>query len=419
MRRATFALTVALTLPALAVRGENWPAFRGAAAGGVGNGATPATWDIGKAVNVAWKVPIPGIAFSSPIVWEDRVYVTTAVPAARPRGNDFRTHHVWKLFSLDRASGKVIWEQTAHEGVPYMQRHVSSSYANATPATDGQHIVALLGTEALTCFDRSGRLLWKKLLQVNSKRDAFNSGTSPILVDGKVILQDDRDRDSYIAAYRLTDGQEVWRRTRQDGSSQSTPVIWRGGANARPLLIAVAERSIAALDAATGSPVWSVPTRVLQSFATPALAGDIVISSAEDQVRAFRMGGVAGQSSTSPAVVWSSSGGGGTVSSPLVLGDHVFVLGNGGAVTAYDVRTGRQLSQVRAGTGEFCASPVAADGKIYVFSTAGDATVLRAGPALDVLARNRMGETTIATPAVADGTLYVRTAGHLVALRTR
>ena len=212
MRRATFALTVALTLPALAVRGENWPAFRGAAAGGVGNGATPATWDIGKAVNVAWKVPIPGIAFSSPIVWEDRVYVTTAVPAARPRGNDFRTHHVWKLFSLDRASGKVIWEQTAHEGVPYMQRHVSSSYANATPATDGQHIVALLGTEALTCFDRSGRLLWKKLLQVNSKRDAFNSGTSPILVDGKVILQDDRDRDSYIAAYRLTDGQEVWRR---------------------------------------------------------------------------------------------------------------------------------------------------------------------------------------------------------------
>jgi outer membrane protein assembly factor BamB len=409
-------------LPGLAAHAENWPSFRGTGAGGVGHGRTPTTWDVARSTDVAWKTPIPGLAFSSPIIWDDRVYVTTAVPMGAQRGTNFRTRHVWKLLSLDRASGKVIWEQTAHDGVPHMQRHVHSSYANATPATDGQYIVALFGTEAFACFDKTGRLIWKKLLQVDSNPDAFNSGSSPVIVQGMAVLQDDRDRGSYIAAYRLSDGQEVWRANREDGASQSTPVVWTAK-DGRSLLIAVAERSVTGLDVRTGRTVWRFAAAKTDiAYASPVLAGDVLISSAASQLRAFRADGAANtarrsESTNGPGILWSTAGGGGTVSTPLILGNHVFVLGNGGGMTVYDVPSGRQISQRRAGTGEFCASAVSADGKIYVFNREGEATVLRAEPGLDVIARNSVGEPIMASPAVADGTLYVRTSGHLIALR--
>ena len=421
-RPGTLALTVSLVLLGVGAKAENWPAFRGGAAGGVGHGATPTTWDVARSVNVAWKTPIQGLAISSPIVWEDRIYLTTAVPMSPSRGYDFRTRHVWKLLSLDRATGRVVWERTAHDGVPYMQRHPHSSYANATPATDGQHIVALLGTEALACFDMGGTLLWKKPLQVTSARDAFNSGSSPIIVEDMAIVQDDRDRGSSIAAYRLLDGGEVWRASRDDGQSQSTPVVWTDGTRGQTLLIVVAERSVRALEAHTGKLVWKFAQKVAMASASPAIAGDVVISSAGDDVRALRASSTgdislsAGQTNNA-GVIWSAEGGGALIPSPLRLGDYVFVLGDGGVLTAYDLRTGRQMSRQRAGVGEFCASPVSADGKIYVFSNDGEATVLRIAPTLEVIARSQMGETTQATPAIADGTLYVRTAGHLIALR--
>jgi outer membrane protein assembly factor BamB len=409
----SLALAVSLVLLGDGASADNWPSFRGAAAGGVGHGRTPTTWDIARSVNVAWKTPIQGLAISSPIVWGDRVYVTTAVPLARPQGRDFRTRHVWKLLSVDRVSGKVIWELTAHEGVPYMQRHEYSSYANATPATDGQHIVALFGTEALACYDTSGKLLWKKLLDVNSKRDAFNSGSSPIIVNDMAIVQDDRDRDSSIAAYRLRDGSEVWRVKRDDGPSQGTPVVWNDGKNGATLLIVVAERSIRAIDARTGKPVWSFLAKIAYGAASPAISGDLVISSAGEDVHALRA-----SSSGTASEAWSVAGGGAAIPSPLILGDNVYVLNDNGIVTTFNIQTGRKVFQQRTSAGEFCASPVSADGKIYVFSRDGDATVLRAAT-LEVIARNKMGAAIQATPAIADGTLYVRTAAHLIALHER
>ena len=148
----------------------SWPGFRGAAADGAGSGPAPATWDIARSRNVQWRVPIAGVAISSPIVWNDRVFVTTAVPLAQPRGQDYRQRHLWKIFSLDRSSGKVVWERTAHDGVPYMQRHMHGSYANATPVTDGRFVIAVFGTEVLVAYDMAGTELWRKPLQVRSAR---------------------------------------------------------------------------------------------------------------------------------------------------------------------------------------------------------------------------------------------------------
>ena len=409
---------VVLTLVALSTvlgagSSGNWPGFRGGSAGGVATGTAPTAWNVAKSTNIAWKTPVAGRAISSPIVWGTQIFLTTAVPLAQPSGRNFRQRHVWKLVSLDRASGRMLWEQTVHDGVPYMQRHDNGSYANSTPVTDGKHVVAIFGTEVVACFDVAGKLLWKKILQVRSARDAFQSGSSPVIVGDIVIVQDDRDRDSSIAAYRLRDGGEVWRVARTDGPSQATPAVWTGK-DGRTLLIVVAENSIRTYDARTGAAVWGFATAVAYGAATAAVAGDVVVSSGGEDVHALRMSG-----SGAVKPMWTVTGGGAYIPSPLVLGDTVYVLNDNGVVTAFNVQTGKRGAQVRAAAGEYCASPVSADGKIYVFSRDGAATVLRVSPALEVVAQSEMGSSVQATPAIVDGTLYVRTASHLVAIAAR
>lgn len=395
----------------LAAQSTNWPGFRGGAAAAVAAGAAPSTWDVARSINVAWKAPIAGLAISSPIVWNDRVYVTTAVPMAPHQGMDYRQRHVWKLISLDRQTGKVMWEQTAHDGVPYMQRHPLSSYANATPATDGKYIVAIFGTEVMACYDTTGALVWKKPVAVRSARDAFQSGSSPVIVGDMVVIQDDRDRDSSVTAYRLRDGAEVWRVIRSDGPSQATPAIWTGK-DGRMLLVLVAERGIQALEARTGAPAWSFSTKIAYGAATAALAGDLVVSAGGEDVHMLRAG------ASGPArPVWSAAGAGAYIPSPLIVGDRVFVLNDNGIISVLDLHSGKRLAQVRATEGEYCASPVFADGKIFVFSRDGAASIFRVSPALEVIARIPMGAPVQATPAIAAGTLYVRTETHLMAIR--
>lgn len=405
---------------------ENWPGFRGSK-GGVGGGATPSAWNIAQSQNVAWKTPIAGTALSSPIIWENRIYVTTSVPLESFQGQEYRKRHAWKVLSVDRATGKVLWETAAHEATPFMQRHPKSSYANATPATDGKHVVALFGTEALVCLDSNGKVLWKKTLEMaNSRPDGFHVGTSPVIVEDLVVLQDDRDKNSYVAAYRLRDGSEAWKVARDEGPAQSTPAVtWLSGASRRPLVVLAGAKSVLALDGRTGKEVWRLNSNTQAASASAVIADDVVVFAGGGSkkpvyaVRAASSGDISlamGQSNNA-GVIWSTERGGSYIPSPLVVNGQAYVLGDNGVLAAYNINNGRQLFQERAGTGEFYASPVTADGKIYVVNTDGDVTVLRAGPAFEVLARNSFGEPTSATPAIADGTIYVRTAGHLIALR--
>lgn len=405
---------------------QNWPSFRGANANGVGRGATPVSWDVAKSTNVAWKTPVPGGALSSPIVWGDRIYVTTAVPLEPARGEECRTRHVWRLMSMDRASGKVVWETTVHEATPFMQRHPKSSYANATPATDGRYIVAVFGTEAFACFDKSGKQLWKKVLPTPGKSDGFHFGTSPVIVGDLTILQDDRDSGSYVAAYRLADGQEVWKLTRNEGAAQSTPGIAQLPGTGRKLVILAGSKTVRGVDALTGKDVWSIASNVPAS-ASAIVAEDLVFFAGggkDKPVYAIRVNAsgdisLASDQSKHAGVAWRTERGGSYIPSPLVVGGQVYVLADNGVLSAYNVQDGQLLFQERAGSGEYYASPIAADGKVYIFNTEGESTVVRAAPKFEVLARNSMNEVTMATPAIVDGTMYVRTAGHLVALRAR
>lgn len=428
MQLRTRAVLLSLaTLPiGAAAAAENWPSFR--AHGGVGQGATPATWDIARSANVAWRTPIAGIALSSPIVWEDRIYLTTAVPQAPPEGQDYRTPHVWKLMAFERSTGKALWETTAHEGTPHMDRHPVSSYANSTPATDGRYVVALFGTDILVCFDRSGKVLWRKVVdQTNLPPRSGHFGSSPIIVDGLVVHLNDRDKDAYVAAYKLEDGAEVWRVAREEGQAQSTPAVaWTDGPGGRRALVVVAgPRSVRALEPQTGKEVWSLSSDFQFSVATPVVAGDVVIAGGWGKgkpvyaIRTGASGSLSPAEAASPnsSIAWKAERGGAEIPTPLVADGLLYVLSGNGVVTALDVREGREIYRNRAGRGEFYASPVLANGRIYIMNTEGEVTVFRAGPNFEVVATNTMNEPTSATPAIVDGTMYVRTAGSLVALR--
>lgn len=207
---------VGVVLPGI-VSGQNWPSFRGPNASGLGTGSPPVKWNVETGENVKWKCPLPGLAHSSPIVWGDRVYVTTAVSTAgqsslakgwlQGTGDSAKDdgEWEWKVLSLDKATGKVLWEATAHKGVPKFKRHIKATHANSTPCTDGKHVVAFFGSEGLHCFDTGGKLLWKKdfgpLNAAPGDDEALEWGVanSPIIHDGKVILQCDAADNAFLA----------------------------------------------------------------------------------------------------------------------------------------------------------------------------------------------------------------------------
>src|SRR5262245_10977574 len=234
---------------ALIAQAQNWPSFRGPQASGVSD-ARPltSTWDAEKSINVRWKTPIPGLAHSSPIVWDDRIFLTTAVSSADnlsyvPKDYGIGlaqddAKHSWRIYCLDKNSGRIRWERVAYEGVPRVKRHIKATQANATPVTDGKYVVALMGSEGIFAYDFDGKLLWKRDLGILNPgfykhRDTeWGHAASPVIYKNLVIVQCDGHQQSFIAAFNLKDGQQVWRTERGEITSWSTPAIYesKGGA---------------------------------------------------------------------------------------------------------------------------------------------------------------------------------------------
>src|SRR5215813_4588231 len=247
MRAWSTALAAAL-LATTTLSAQNWPSFRGPNASGVGDGAATAIkWDVKTGQNILWSTPVAGVSVSSPIVWGDRVFVSTAVgsdPSAgirtglygdvEPAKDDSK--HTWKLVALDRRTGKVLWERVAHEGIPKTRRHPKSSQATATPATDGRRVIVSFGSEGLYAYDVDGKPLWKRDLGVLNAGWFYDPdyewgiGSSPIIWNGLVIVQCDIQKNSFIAAFDVATGQPAWRTAREEIPSWSTPnVIDFGG----------------------------------------------------------------------------------------------------------------------------------------------------------------------------------------------
>jgi outer membrane protein assembly factor BamB len=420
----------------------NWPSFRGRQASGIADGQhLPVSWDVATRRNVLWKADLPGLAHSSPIVWEGKVFITTAV-SSDPK-SEFRfglfgagssakdeSRHQWRVYCLDAATGKVLWDRTAHAGVPRLKRHTKSTQANPTPATDGKHLVVSFASEGLYCYDVEGKFRWKADLGLiddgafNAPELQWGAASSPILYRNLVLVQCDRQKDSFLTAYDLESGQRAWYTPRDEIPSWGTPTVYESPT--RPEVILNATHHICGYDPGTGKELWRLAPNSQITTPTPVVgAGLIFVTSGYSPVQpiyAIRPG-ASGDISLAPGeesstyLAWSKKRGGPYTPTPLVYDRYLYTCSNIGIVTCYDARTGRELYRQRlGGSGGYSASPVAADGKLYFASEAGEVRVVKAGPAFALLAVNKMDDPCLATPAIADGRLFVRSQHHLFAL---
>lgn len=414
---------------------QNWPSFRGYNASGVADGVpTPTSWDATKSVNVLWKTPIPGLAHSSPVVWGDRVFVTTAISS---KGNEYFRHglygdvdsdkdtskHTWHVYSLDKRSGKILWDKIAFEGVPKIKRHIKSSHASSTPATDGKHVVAFFGSEGLYCYDVNGKLLWKQDLGVldggwfYDPDYQWGTASSPIIYKNMVIVQCDVQKNSFIAAYDINNGKRLWMTPREEIPSWGTPTIYEG--KSRVELITNATKAVRSYDPMTGKELWKFSGNPEVTATTPIVGHDLIFicnSYRPNQpIYAVRPGATGDISlkdgkTASEFIAWSYQRGGTYMPTPIVYGDYFYACNNNGVLSCYNAKTGEKIYQQRIGDkgGAYSASPVAADGKLYLSSEDGDVFVVKAGPKYELMATNPLGEVLMATPAISDGMIFVR-----------
>lgn len=420
----------------------NWPQFRGPGATGVADGQFPPTsFDVPGGKNVRWKTPIPGLGHSCPVVWEDRVYITTAVsgdPKAGIKPGQYgdvasvedNTPHKWFVLCLDKKSGKVVWQKEACAGVPKVKRHLKGTHANPTVATDGKHVVVSFGAEGLYCYDPAGNLMWKRDL---GKLDSgwfydpdyqWGFGSSPIIFEGTTIVQCDAGKNSFVAAYHLADGKTAWQTPREEIPSWGTPTIVTGPQ--RTELVTNATKFVRGYDPKSGSELWKLGKNSEITVPTPFLArGLIWVASGYSPVQPIyaikpgAMGDISlkDKETKNESIAWSKTKGGPYMPTPIVYGDYLYCCGNNGLLTCYEVATGKQVYSERlGGAGGFTASPVAADGRLYFTGEESGVRVVEAGPKFKLLAANPVGETCLATPAISDGLLFVRSEKHLIAL---
>lgn len=421
-----------------------WPQFRGAAACGVDASQVPAPtrWDLATGDNVVWSTPIPGLAHSSPIVWGDRLFVTTAVRRegesaikvglyGSVKSTPDEGVHKFQVWCLERNTGQVVWVRTAAEIVPDTKRHPKGSFAASTPATDGHFVAAFFGSEGLFVYDLDGELQWQRDFGVLDAGwyvapDAqFGYSSSPVIHDGLLFVQCDVQQDPFLCALELATGREVWRIARDEVPTWSTPTV--DVANGREQLIVNGYRHIGAYDLRSGEELWRMAGGGDVPVPTPIVAADrVYITNGHGQwnpvycIDARAEGAIADgfDPAQEPFVIWSQRQQGTYMQTPILSGDWLFYANDAGVVSCLDAVTGERLARQRLGSGGdgFTASPVIADGKLYFTSEEGVVHVLRADATLEPLAENALGEICMATPAAVDGELYFRTRQHVIAV---
>ena len=418
-----------------------WPGFRGPNRSGIADGqGVPIEWDADAGKHIRFKTELPGFSVSSPVIWGERIFVLTAVSGA---GNDtFRTglygdvtpvedlsEHRWLLYALNTKDGAIAWERELHKGAPGTKRHPKSSQANATPVTDGKHVVTVLGSVGLVlCYDVDGNLLWKKdigVLNVGWFYDPdyqWGHSSSPIIYGNTVILQADLHNGSFLAAYDLDSGEEVWRTPRDEViPTFSTPAVYHGEKGDELITNGTVIRGY---DPKTGELLWFLGPNSEIPIGAPVVTEDLIYVTAGYPpirpiyaIRPESRGDLALPEGVdkSEALAWSKNRGGTYIPSPLVYRGHFYTNANNGRLTCYDAATGERVYRARIGGvgGSYAASPVAADGRLYFTNEEGETFVVRAGDEYELLAKNSVDGTVLSTPAASNGLLVIRTLTHV------
>ncbi len=421
-----------------------WPSFRGPAASGIGDGqGMPTSWDGEKGENVRWRTPIPGIALSSPVIWGDKVFVSTA--ASEKADSTFRTGlygdvdsveddstHSFRLYALDRTSGEILWQKESSQAVPKVKRHLKSSHANPTPVTDGKKVVVHFPSEGLHCYDIDGKLLWTQDLGVLGSGWFYDPSyewgfaSSPILHEGTVIVQADIYEGSFLAAFDLESGKELWRTSRDEIPTWSTPNILPAPGPDGVDEVVTNGTTVRGYDASTGAELWTLAPNSEVVVGTPIVGGGLAYVTGgyppARPIYAIKPGGKGDLSlpegeSAGGSVQWSVSRGGTYIPTPILYRGILYMLHNNGRMSAHEAATGEELYRQRVGAGaSFSGSPVAADGRLYMTSEEGITFVIRAGRDFELLGENPLGEVVMTTPAISDGLLVIRGMDHIYGL---
>ncbi len=391
----------------IAVEGEGaryWPRWRGPSGQGVVEGASyPDHWS--ETTNVVWRTAVPGSGNSSPIVWGDRIFLTTGRTGGRRLS----------VLSFRRSDGELLWETEVAPG-GRAHAHQKNGPAPATPTTDGERVYASFGSRGLVAVDFDGALVWQT--ELGSIDNYHGPAGSPLLYKDRVIIYQDQRGGGFVAAYDTRTGAQVWRTARGASVGWGTPVAIRVGDHDE--LIVSSQRTVNAYDPASGDELWSCDGNLFEVIPTPAVGAGLVFcaSGRAGPTLAIRPGGRGDVTDTH--VAWQTSRGSPFVPSPLVYGDYLYTVNDmASIVTCFEAATGRVMWQQRLGRAQresFSASPIAVDGKVFFTNDEGQTFVLRAGPAFELMHTNDIGARTLASPALVDGYWYIRTADELLAI---
>jgi outer membrane protein assembly factor BamB len=475
-------LTLAVLAASLAVvRADDWPQFRGPNGSAVSNDKKlPTEWD--AKTNIAWKKELAGYGWSSPIVWGDKVFVTSATSDKQrkpmgfgpgggggpgggrpggggPGGGGFGPGggrapdavYKWEVYCLSATDGKVLWHETAAEHKPKMGINPGNTYATETPVTDGERVYAYFGGTGVFCFDMSGKQLWKADLGAYKMAMGYGTGSSPALDGDRLFIQCDNDEKSFLVALDAKTGKELWKTARTEKSSWTTPFIWKN--KERTEVVCMGLPKVRSYDPATGKQLWELGGLNGQVKASPAASAELLYLGTGGGFGGFggpggRPGGggpggggmgngarplfaiKAGASgdltlksgdTSNDGVAWYQAKAGPTTASPLLYDGHLYILEErGGLLNCLDAKTGKEIYRERlTGARGFTSSPWAGDGKVYCLSEDGDTYVVQAGAEFKLLGKNKFDEMCYATPAVAGSALYLRTVDHLYCVKQK
>lgn len=432
--RRLLILTFLCASSIIATAQDRWPQFRGAQSMGVAEDASlPDKWSATE--NVAWKAEIPGIGWSSPIIWGNQVFLTSVINAGDTeppkKGLYFGgerpvppAEHRWMVYAVNFQTGKVMWEREVFKGIPKFSRHLKNSYASETPVTDGERIYAYFGNVGLFVFDMKGTLLWKQMFDAKKTRFGWGTAASPVVYKDRVYIVNDNDEQSFLVALDKKTGKQIWKVDREVGTNWATPYIWESGQ--RTELIVPATKVVRSYDL-DGKVLWEFTGMSTIAIPVPfSKFGLLYITSGYvgDQHRpvyAIKPGASGDISlkegeTSNQFIAWYQRQAGPYNPSPIVYGDLYYTLLDRGFFTAHDAKTGKEVygkQRIDPAAGAFTSSPWAYNGKIFALSEDGDTFVIQAGSEYKLVGKNSLDEMCMATPAIAKGSLVIRTATKL------
>lgn len=418
-----------------------WPGFRGPWANGfIGNAKTPAVWNAETGEHIKWKTAIPGLGHSSPVIWDNYLFITTAVNVTQSESlkvglygdideaNDNAVHE-FKVYCLDKTTGKILWERIAHKGIPKSKRHTKASQANCTAATNGKYVVVHFGSEGLYCYDFKGNLVWKKDMGLLSPGFymapgiAWGYSSSPVIYKNRIIVLCDIPKTPYLTALDLATGNEIWKTSRGDEvETYGSPSIYTK--DGKTQIVVNGYKHAGGYDFQTGKEIWKLGNGGDIPTPTPVIANDLIyLNSAHGKfspifaVRPAAIGDItlSDESTTNDYIAWSVKRGGAYMATPLVYDGYLYNLQTNGQITCIDALTG-EVKYKDSLKEAFSASGIAADGKIYFSSEDGNVYVLQAGPAFKQIAKNPLKDVCMATPAISGNTLFFRTQHYVMAV---